>query len=107
VHWLDQSFRSATGTASDFASNISNPVDLKVGADGSLYYLARGSSSVFRVQFLDPVLITEGIRIAGSCSTRRRSFAIRSVDESLQLQHGPSHAVGVVRDEHGSVGGRG
>jgi hypothetical protein len=35
-------------------------VDLKVGADGSLYYLARGSSSVFRVQFLEPMLITEG-----------------------------------------------
>ena len=38
-------------TASSFASGISNPVDLAVAADGSLYYLARGSSSVFRVQF--------------------------------------------------------
>jgi len=53
-------FDPATGTASGFATNISNPVDLKVGADGSLYYLARGSSSVFRVQFLEPVLISEG-----------------------------------------------
>jgi glucose/arabinose dehydrogenase len=53
-------FDPSNGTASDFASNISNPVDLKVGADGSLYYLARGSSSVFRVQFLEPMLITEG-----------------------------------------------
>jgi glucose/arabinose dehydrogenase len=53
-------FDPSTGTASDFASNISNPVDLKVGADGSLYYLARGSSAVFRVQFLEPMLITEG-----------------------------------------------
>jgi len=52
-------FNPATGTASGFASNISNPVDLKVGADGSLYYLARGSSAVFRVQFTDPVLISE------------------------------------------------
>jgi hypothetical protein len=34
-------------------------VDLKVSADGSLYYLARGSSAVFRVQFLDPMLISE------------------------------------------------
>jgi glucose/arabinose dehydrogenase len=53
-------FDPATGTASGFATNISQPVDLKVGADGSLYYLARGSSSVFRVQFLEPMLITEG-----------------------------------------------
>jgi glucose/arabinose dehydrogenase len=52
-------FDPATGTASGFATNISNPVDLKVGADGSLYYLSRGSSAVFRVQFTDPMLISE------------------------------------------------
>jgi glucose/arabinose dehydrogenase len=44
-------FNPADNTASAFASGISSPVDLKVAADGSLYYLARGSSSVFRVQF--------------------------------------------------------
>jgi uncharacterized protein (TIGR03437 family) len=44
-------FDPATGTASGFASAISNPVDLKVSADGSLYYLSIGSGSVFRVQF--------------------------------------------------------
>jgi len=45
-----------------FATGLSSPVDLKVSADGSLYYLARGSGSVYRVQFnaapgitLDPV----------------------------------------------------
>ena len=42
---------TSTNTASDFASGISSPVDLKVSSDGSLYYLAIGSSSVFRVQF--------------------------------------------------------
>lgn len=52
-------FDPATGTASGFATNISSPVDLKVGADGSLYYLARGSGAVFRVQFTDPMLISE------------------------------------------------
>jgi glucose/arabinose dehydrogenase len=41
----------SNNTATDFASGISNPVDLTVASDGSLYYLARGSSSVFRVQF--------------------------------------------------------
>ena len=34
-------------------------MDLKVSADGSLYYLARGSSAVFRVQFSEPMLISE------------------------------------------------
>jgi len=52
-------FDPATGTTSGFAIGISLPVDLKVGADGSLYYLSRGSSAVFRVQFTQPMLITE------------------------------------------------
>jgi glucose/arabinose dehydrogenase len=41
----------ANNTAADFASGVSSPVDLKVSADGSLYYLAMGSSSVFKVQY--------------------------------------------------------
>ena len=52
-------FDPATGLAANFASGISFPVDLKVGSDGSLYYLARGSGAVFRVQFPTPFLITE------------------------------------------------
>jgi len=44
-------FDPATGTAGAFASGISQPVDLKVATDGSLYYLSIGSGSVFRVQF--------------------------------------------------------
>jgi glucose/arabinose dehydrogenase len=38
-------------TAADFASGISQPVDLKVAGDGSLYYLAIGPAAVFRIQF--------------------------------------------------------
>ncbi len=38
-------------TVSDFASGISNPVDLKVSPDGFLYYLARGAGSVNRIGF--------------------------------------------------------
>lgn len=52
-------FDPATGTASDFATDASFPVDLKVGADGSLYYLSRGAGAVFRVQFAEPFLIPE------------------------------------------------
>jgi glucose/arabinose dehydrogenase len=44
-------FDPVAGTASGFASGIGSPVDLKVSADGSLYYLSIGSSSVFRVSF--------------------------------------------------------
>ncbi|HYJ04331.1 MAG TPA: PQQ-dependent sugar dehydrogenase [Chthoniobacterales bacterium] len=43
-------FDPATGTASAFATGISSPVDLQVGPDGALYYLARGNNGqVFRV----------------------------------------------------------
>src|SRR6267142_2762459 len=50
----------SNNTAADFASGISSPVDLKVAADGSLYYLAIGSSSVFRIQYSPaiPVITT-------------------------------------------------
>jgi glucose/arabinose dehydrogenase len=44
-------FDPTTRTASDFASGISQPVDLKVATDGSLYYLSIGSNAVFRIQF--------------------------------------------------------
>ncbi|MFN2385474.1 MAG: PQQ-dependent sugar dehydrogenase, partial [Thermoanaerobaculia bacterium] len=41
----------SNGSVSSFATGISAPVDLQVGADGSLYYLARGSGSVYRVRY--------------------------------------------------------
>ena len=43
-------FDPNTGTASGFATGISSPVDLQVGPDGALYYLAQGSGGqVFRI----------------------------------------------------------
>jgi glucose/arabinose dehydrogenase len=39
-----------TDRALQFASGIQNPVDLDVGNDGSLYYLERGTGSVWRIQ---------------------------------------------------------
>ncbi|MEK6333338.1 MAG: PQQ-dependent sugar dehydrogenase [Acidobacteriota bacterium] len=41
----------SNNTAADFALSASNPVDLKVANDGSLYYLSIGSAAVFRIQF--------------------------------------------------------
>ncbi len=40
----------ATATATQFATGISSPVDIAVGNDGSLYYLARGNGTIYRVQ---------------------------------------------------------
>ena len=42
-----------------FATGLSSPVDLRVSADGSLYYLDRGRSSVYRVRFASLPSITQ------------------------------------------------
>jgi glucose/arabinose dehydrogenase len=43
-------FDPSTGAATPFATGVGNPVDLHVGPDGCLYYLAQGGSGqVFRV----------------------------------------------------------
>jgi glucose/arabinose dehydrogenase len=49
--------RLAAGTVATFATGISQPVDLKFGSDGALYYLARGTGSatgiVSRIAFVE------------------------------------------------------
>jgi len=50
--WIRR-FDPVTGTDSGFATGISSPVDLKVGPDGALYYLARGGSEIGRISHAD------------------------------------------------------
>jgi Glucose / Sorbosone dehydrogenase len=50
--WIRR-FDPVTGTDSGFATGISSPVDLKVGPDGALYYLARGDSEIGRISHAD------------------------------------------------------
>jgi glucose/arabinose dehydrogenase len=59
VYYVDPNSPSA---ALPFAADISAPVDLKVGPDGSLYYLARGSGSVGAI-LPPPVSVPTGVRI--------------------------------------------
>ncbi len=40
----------ATDRTSGFATGVDNPVDLKVSRGGALYYLARGTGSIHRIQ---------------------------------------------------------
>jgi glucose/arabinose dehydrogenase len=47
-----------------FATGINAPVDLKVSADGRLFYLARGSGAVYAINYngtLPPLIIAPGI----------------------------------------------
>jgi len=54
-------FDPAAGTASGFASGIDTPVDLDVGPDGALYYLAQGSNG----QVLRVANPTQALNISG------------------------------------------
>jgi glucose/arabinose dehydrogenase len=55
--WINL-LNTADYTVTGFATGISAPVDLKVGPDGSLYYLARGAGAIFRVSYTgDPAPI--------------------------------------------------
>lgn len=47
----------ASNTSAVFATGISSPVDLHVNPDGSLYYLARGTSQIWRITY-DPLANT-------------------------------------------------
>ncbi|MDX6694270.1 MAG: hypothetical protein QOF02_1873 [Blastocatellia bacterium] len=50
--WIRQ-LNPAGNSVTGFATGISSPVDLQVGPDGQLYYLARGSNSIFKIRFVD------------------------------------------------------
>jgi glucose/arabinose dehydrogenase len=46
---------TSTNTTSLFATNVaSQPVDLEVGPDGALYYLAHGAGGVYRISYSPP-----------------------------------------------------
>ncbi len=49
--WIRTLDPSSGNAVAEFATGISLPVDLRVSADGFLYYLARGSGSVGRIGF--------------------------------------------------------
>jgi hypothetical protein len=50
--WIRRLDPANANTVTTFATGISSPVDLKVGDDGSLYYLVRGSAgAVYRISY--------------------------------------------------------
>jgi hypothetical protein len=56
---------ATTGTVTTFASGVSQPVDLDVGGDGALYYLARGASQVRRIRYV-PAVVSALTRTSGT-----------------------------------------
>ena len=54
----------------DFISNVSSPVDIKVGPEGSLYYLSIGTGEVHKVQYVSdgnnaPTAVASGNPMSG------------------------------------------
>src|SRR4029078_6308722 len=52
----------STAQATNFITDASQPVDIQVGGDGSLYYLARGTGSVMKIGYRrnsSPVITTQ------------------------------------------------
>ncbi|CAN5652318.1 hypothetical protein BH20ACI3_BH20ACI3_14440 [soil metagenome] len=49
--WINKLDFVNGNTVTEFATGISFPVDLKVGAEGSLYYLERGTGSVYKIRY--------------------------------------------------------
>jgi len=77
IKTLDPLSPPATESAVDFATGINFPVDIQVANDGSLYYLARGISSVFRVQFGGPTLTINDLTITeGAGGTSVANFTL-------------------------------
>ena len=50
--WIRRMDPAQGNQVSVFATGISSPVDLKVGDDGRLYYLARGSGAVYAISYI-------------------------------------------------------
>lgn len=110
-------FDPSTATASAFATGISTPVDLKVGPDGCLYYLAQGNGGqVFRVSAVasQPLNISVRSRVGTGNDVMISGFIIttgaakkviaRALGPSLQQAGVPDALADPVLELHGGDG---
>lgn len=56
------------GAVADFLQNVTSPVDIDVGPDGSLYYLSIGAGEVHQVQHLNQAILQGGSSQVNSIS---------------------------------------
>jgi glucose/arabinose dehydrogenase len=64
--WIRRLDLSKDNVVTDFASNLAGPVDLKVSGDGSLYYLARNSGEVRKIEATNARPALEIVREQGA-----------------------------------------
>lgn len=110
-------FDPSTGNSSSFATGIANPVDLHVGSDGSLYYLAQGGQGqLFRIRALaaqpqnlssrGQVLTGDNVMIGGFIVTgsAAKDVVIRALGPSLQAKNVPGPLADPILELHGANG---
>ncbi len=91
--WI-RTFDPATGSASAFATGVSTPIDLKVSADGSLYYLTQGNGGqLYRVRFTSTVAVQ-------SAASRKTHGAMGAFEVPLPL----TGAAGIEPRRSGTTG---
>jgi glucose/arabinose dehydrogenase len=73
--WIN-TYDPATGTVANFASGISSAVNLAVGADGALYYLARGQAAVRRISYSVVPVITQHPQSISVASGGSATFSV-------------------------------
>jgi glucose/arabinose dehydrogenase len=110
-NWI-RVFDPATGTAQSFASAVSAPVDLQVGPDGLLYYLARGAGAVGHVRAVSnqpPSITAQPISrtVAVGQTTTFSVSATGSQPLSYQWQRGTSNIAGATSSSYSFVAGAG
>ncbi len=90
-------------TVTDFATGVVNPVDLAVGADGALYYLAYGSGTLARVQYTAPSVHfrSAGVYRAGTGAFYLRSVNTAGPNDIPAVQYGVPGDVPLVGDWNG------
>jgi glucose/arabinose dehydrogenase len=109
-------FDPPSSTASDFAMGISTLVDLKVGPEGSLYYLAQGNggqvfkisvaSQALNISSRSPVANGDSVMIGGFIITGNvaKKVIIRAIGPSLQQLNVPNPLADPVLELHGPSG---
>ena len=110
-NWI-RVFDPATGTAQSFASAVSAPVDLQVGPDGLLYYLARGAGAVGRVRAANnqPPSITAQPTSRTVAVGQTATFSVSATGSqplSYQWQRGTTNISGATSSSYALVAGAG
>ena len=95
IKYIDPDAPPANNGAATLATGVSSPVDLRVGADGSLYYLARGAGAVGRIQYTanEPPQITQHPADRTVTEGATASFSVSASGSApLQYQWQVDHA---------------